>query len=279
MVAARSILILSIVAAVCLIIIWLVAGRQTTLFLDRFITFRLGPLPVGPLEYDSASLRIGAVSLPLIGTDNQLFNLSVQLDSQNRLVLSAGGQSFTLGPRLSEPDPSGRSELKFAAEPGDELTFGRERSILSRPTPFEINWLGGTTPWWRRYFYYRLQWKKPSGAKLEMLWRYEQQYYSEKGWNEGYMMYDWFTGLLKVKIISETIAQESVVVEYISRTKGWKRTDYRIESQGLSADGLSDVLSVIHLRDAYSPSPGAGLSVVLHVDRASHQVTQELGGQ
>lgn len=277
--ATRPILIWSLVAAVCFIITWLAAGRPIELFLDRFITLRQKTLPVGPLEYDSASLRIGAVSIPLIGTDNQLFNLSVQLDSQNRLVLSAGGRSFTLGPRLSEPDPSGRSELAFAAEPGDELTFRLERSVLTRPTPFEINWLGGTTPWWRRYMYYRLQWKKPSGAKLEMLWRYEQQYYSKKGWNEGYMMYDWFTGLVWVKISPETSAQESVVVEYISRTKGWKRTDYRIENQGLSADGHSDVVGVIHLRDAYSPSPGAGLSVVLRVDRESHQVTQELGGQ
>ncbi len=93
------------------------------------------------------------------------------------------------------------------------------------------------------------------------------------------MMYDYFTGLLRVKITPETIAQETAVVQYISRTKGWKRTDYRIESRGVSADGRSDVLAVIYLQDERSPSPGAGQSVVLYVDRASLQVTQELRGQ
>jgi hypothetical protein len=28
----------------------------------------------------------------------------------------------------------------------------------------------------------RLTWKKHDGAKLEMLWRYEQEYYSTNGW-------------------------------------------------------------------------------------------------
>lgn len=276
----RPILIWSIIAAVCLIITWLVEGRRIALLSDRFITLRLRSLPADPLEYDFANLRIGAVSMPLIGTDNQRFNLSVQSDLQNRLVLSAVGQSFILGPRLSAPDPSGRTDIKFAAEPGDKVSFGLERSVISRPTPpFQINVLGGSTPSWRRYLYYRLEWKKTSGAKLDMLWRFEQEYYSRKGWNAGYMMYDFFTGLLRVKITSEVIPQEPVVVEYISRTKGWKRTDYRIESQGLTPDGLSDVLAVIHLQDLYSPSPGAGKSVVLHVNRATHQVTQELGGQ
>lgn len=276
----RPILIWSIIAAVCLIITWLVEGRRIALLSDRFITFRLKSVSVSPLEYDGGYLRIGAVALDLIGADNQPFNLSFLTDSQNRLVLSTGGQSFTLGPRLTAPDPAGRPGIKFASEQGDELSLELRRSAFSRPTPpFQINVFGGSTPWWRRYLYYRLQWKKPSGAKLEMLWRYEQQYYFRRGWNEGYMMYDFFTGLLRVKIFPETIAQESVVVEYISRTKGWKRPDYRIEGQGVSADGLSDVLAVIHLRDLYSLSPGAGLSVVLHVDRASHQVTKEFGGQ
>ncbi len=165
MVAGRPIMIWSIVVAACLIIAWLAAARHIALFLDRFITLNLESLPVSPLEYDIANLRIGEVSMPLLGTDNQRFNMGVQTDSQNRLVLSQGGQSFTLGPRLSAPDPAGRPDIKFTSEPGDELTFRIERSALSQPTPFEISILGGSTPWWRRHLYYRLEWKKPSGAK------------------------------------------------------------------------------------------------------------------
>lgn len=280
MVVARPILTWSVVHAACFIIAWLVGGRQITLFLDRFITLRVQSFPVSPLEYDIANLRVGEVSLPLIGTDNLQFNLSVVTDARDRLVLSTGGQSFILGPRLTPPDPAGRPDIKFTSEQGDQLSLELRRSAFSRPTPlFKINVFGGSNPSWRRHLYYRLEWKKTSGAKLDMLWRFEQEYYSRTGWNEGYMMYDFFTGLLRVKITPAMIAQESVVVEYISRTKGWKRTDYRIESRGVSADGRSDVLAVIHLADERSPSPGAGLSVVLHVDRVSRQVAQELGGQ
>lgn len=190
MVAARPIMIWSMVVAACLLIAWLAAARPVALFLDRFITLRVKSLPVSPLEYDIANLRVGEISMPLLGTDNQRFNLSVQTDSQNRLVLSRAGQSFTLGPRLSAPDPAGRPDIKFTSEPGDELAFRIERSALSQPTPFEINFLGGSTPRWRRHLYYRLEWKKPSSAKLDMLWRFEQQYYSKTGWTEGHMMYD-----------------------------------------------------------------------------------------
>ena len=280
MVVARPILTWSVVIAASFIIAWLVAGRQITLFLDRFITLRVESLPVSPLEFDIGDLRIGGVSLPLIGTDNLRFNLRVLTDSKDRLVLSTGGQSFILGPRLTPPDPAGRPDVKFTSEQGDELSLELRRSAFSRPTPpFQINVFGGSNPSWRRHLYYRLEWKKRSGGKLDMLWRFEQQYYSRTGWNDGYVMYDFSTGLLRVKISPEIIAQESVVVDYISQTKGWKRTDYRIENREVSADGRMDLVAVINLADERSPSPGAGLSVVLYVDRASHKVTQELGGQ
>ena len=76
----------SIVVAVCLVIAWLVAARHAAPLLDRFLTIRVASLPVSPLEYDIANLRIGEVPLPIIGTDNQTFNLTVLTDSQNRLV-------------------------------------------------------------------------------------------------------------------------------------------------------------------------------------------------
>jgi hypothetical protein len=274
-----SILIWSIVIAACLTIVWLAAGRRIALILDQLITLRLKSLPASHLQYDIANLRIGDVSMPLVGTDNERFNLGVQTDSQNRLVLSQGGKSFVLGPRTTPPDPSGRPEIEFIPEPGDKLSFRVYRSVLSQPTLFHINIMGGRTPSWRRCVYYRLVWKKLSGARLKMLWRLEQQCFGGTGWTEGLMMYDFRTGLIRVEIRVEAIAMETVVAQYISRTKGWKRTDYRIESRGLSTDGRSDVLAVIHLQDERSPSPGAGQSVVLYVDRDSHQVKQEFGGQ
>jgi hypothetical protein len=87
-----------------------------------------------------------------------------------------------------------------AAKPGDDVRVKASGSLLNRPTPFEISWLGGRLPWWKRYVYNRLVWKKPSGASLEMRWRYEQRWYAKTGWGEPLMMWNSQTGLLCVKI-------------------------------------------------------------------------------
>lgn len=98
-------------------------------------------------------------------------------------LLSTGGRSFTLAP-----------------EPGDETSFTVRRSCLSWPTPFETNFMTGHVSSWRRHLYYRLVWKKRSGAKLEMVWRYEQWFYSTDGWTSGTMSHENSTGLIGVEI-------------------------------------------------------------------------------
>ncbi len=279
MAGARPILIWSLVIAVGLAIAWLWAGRPILLVLDRVLTVRVSTLPVSPLVYKIADLNIGGRDMPLIGTDNELVKLRFQTDALNRLVLFDGDKSFTLGLRTAPPDPSGRPDTPFQVDPGDMLTFTSRRSFLSRRAPYQINVMGGSSPKWMRYVYYQLMWKKPSGATLEMTWRFEQWYYAERGWTDANMTYDFYTGLIRVKLTPEFVPQEDAVVKYIAQTKGWKRADYRIENRGLSPDGRSDVLAVIHLKDECCSSPGAGMSVELYVDRTSRQVTKELGYQ
>jgi hypothetical protein len=96
--------------------------------------------------------------------------------------------------------PSGHPDIELVADPGDELSLRSSHSALGWPTPFEFKILGGTSPWWKRYVYYRLVWKKRSGSKLEMRWRYEQQYYSASGWSDPAMMWSSQTGLLSVEL-------------------------------------------------------------------------------
>jgi hypothetical protein len=81
MVAARFIVVWSVIPVACPIIAWLVVGRPVALFLDRFITLRLRSLPVSPLEYDVANLQVSEMSMPLLGPDDQRLHLSVQSDS------------------------------------------------------------------------------------------------------------------------------------------------------------------------------------------------------
>jgi hypothetical protein len=87
------------------------------------------------------------------------------------------------------------------------------------------------------------------------------------------------TGLLSVKIHSESAGMDGAVVQYISRTKGWHRRDYRIEARGGSSDGRNAIFAVIHVDDERCTAPGAGKSVELYLDPVTRQITKELGGQ
>ena len=80
------------------------------------------------------------------------------------------------------------------------------RSVLSWPTPFEINFMTGHSPSWKRHLYYKLRWKKTTGATLDMIWRYEQFFYGQQlipgngGWGSGFMTREGSTGLIQVTI-------------------------------------------------------------------------------
>ena len=177
----RLILNWPVLIAVVLIITWLSAGRRVKSLLDHLITIGVATLRVSPLQYDGGGLLIGQVEMTFGSTDNLRSNLVLCSDSLNRAILSSGGRTFTLGPRTNPVDPSGRPEIDFVSDPGDELSFTSRRSVFGWATSFEFNFMM-RSPWWKRYVYYRLVWKKRDGRKLEMFWRYEQQYYSTSGW-------------------------------------------------------------------------------------------------
>jgi hypothetical protein len=202
--APRRFVIRPLLIALALAIGWLFAGRQLTLLLDRFVTIGAASLPISPREYDGGGFLIGQLQMTFGSIDNRRFDLVLRSDSTNRVVLSSGGHSFILGPRTNPVDPSGRPEIDFVPEPGDELSFTATGSVLAWPTPFEFNIMIPHSPWWKRYVYYRLLWKKRSGARLEMGWRYEQDYYAAGGWTRPAMMWNSQTGLLRVDISSAT---------------------------------------------------------------------------
>ena len=93
-----------------------------------------------------------------------------------------GPKSFPLGPGCSVPQRSGLPCFEFTAAPGDTVRFTISRSMLSWPTPFETNFMTGVVPSWKRYLYCRLIWVKPSRARLDILWRFEQAWFREGGW-------------------------------------------------------------------------------------------------
>ena len=191
-----------VIGVVALAVVWLSAGRQLALLLDRFITGWAVSLPVDRLAYDGGGFVIGDRSMTFGQTNNLRADLCLTFDSSNRVVLSQGHKTFILGPRTTPVDPAGRPDFTFSAEPGDQVTFAVSESLLSWRSPFKFNIFGGPSPRWGRYVYYRLVWKKPSGARLEMFWRYQREFYSGRGWTDSLMMWNSQTGLLSVDIHS-----------------------------------------------------------------------------
>jgi len=189
----------TLVIAPALAIAWLIVGRQLALLLDRVIAVRVASMPVKSLRCDGGGFVIGEFSMTFGATNNLRSNLTLHSDALNRVVLASGDASFILGPRTNPVDPSGRPEIDFVPETGDEVSFTAERSVIGWPTPFEFNFMM-RTPWWKRYVYYRLVWSKRSGAKLTMRWLYEQDYYMPGGWTAPAMMWNGQTGMLRTEI-------------------------------------------------------------------------------
>jgi hypothetical protein len=97
--------------------------------------------------------------------------------------------------------PAGAPEpydIWFAPDPGDSVTFRVAHSALAWPTPFELNFITGKSPSWKRNVYYTLAWRKGDGATLEMVWRYEQWLYDD--WGSPMMTQAGATGLKSVRI-------------------------------------------------------------------------------
>jgi hypothetical protein len=176
---------------------WIFKGRQISLFLDRFGTIEMTSAQINSISYNGGGtggiLRVNDLGLSL--NDRNDPAPSIGTTKNDQLGLANGGKVFAFGPARSE-------EEKLATIPpaGDEASIQIRRSILSWPTPFEMNFMTGHSPSWKRHVYYRLLWKKPSGEKLEMLWRYEQYFYPDNGWAGGFMTYKGSTGLVQVDI-------------------------------------------------------------------------------
>ena len=171
---------------------WVGAGERLSLFLDRFKTMHLASLPTRPLSayngeegtYHAGAFFIGKEEMPTSRmSDWMAFPLMVR-GVGNQLCLFTGGKSFTFGPLLATTRDDVQYEVfAFAPEPGDKASFTLEKSLISWPTPFEVNFMtGGPTASWRRHLVYRLLWQKGSGAQLEMVWCYRQDFIPGKGW-------------------------------------------------------------------------------------------------
>jgi hypothetical protein len=184
-------------------ITWLFAGRQLSLFLDRFKTIESASIPVESLAYEGNGagglFRINDLGLSLSPANGRDSAPNVGTSKSGELALSFGGKVFAFGPLRAAPDNTSETLATFP-QAGDDASISIRHSALSWPTPLDFNFMTGKSPSWKRHQYYQLNWKRQNGAKLEMLWRYEQYFYSEDGWTMGMMTREGVTGLIHVDI-------------------------------------------------------------------------------
>lgn len=176
---------------------WIFSGRQISLFLDRFGTIEMSSARINSIAYEGSGtggiLHVNDLELSL--NDRNGSNPSVGTTKTDQLALADRGKVFPFGAVRTEGE-----NLATMPAADDNASIEIRRSVLSWPTPFELNFMTGQSPSWKRHLYYRLLWTKSSGAKLEMLWRYEQYFYPGNGWANGFMTREGSTGLIQITI-------------------------------------------------------------------------------
>jgi hypothetical protein len=187
-----------IAAVVAFLATWIFYGHQISLLLDdRFGTIEMTSARINSIAYQGNGtggiLHVNDLGLSL--NDSNGPAPSIGTTKNDQLALADRGKVFAFGPVRTEAE-----NLATLPPAGDDASVEIRRSILNWPTPFEVNFMTGHSPSWKRHLYYRVHWKKSSGATLEMLWRYEQYFYPGNGWASGFMTRQGSTGLIRVEI-------------------------------------------------------------------------------
>ncbi len=201
----RRILILFVIVAAfaaSLGALWIFRGREISSFVDRYWTVESQSAPIHSIAYEGNGtggiLIVNKLSLSLNDLPKSM-SLSVGSTKDNQFALASSGKVFAFGLLTSTAENTG-DRLATVPTVGDQAFVVTRHSVLSWPTPFDLNFMTGQSPSWKRHIYYEIRWKKASGADLQMLWHYEQFFYPGNGWGSGFMTHKGSTRLTRVKI-------------------------------------------------------------------------------
>jgi hypothetical protein len=196
------VIVVFVLSIASILALWIFRGREISSFIDRYWTVETRSAPIQSIAYEGNGtggiLICDGVSFSLNDVRPGL-SLSVGSTKDNQLALASSGRVFPFGPLKSASEDTAE-HLATSPPPGDQALVVTRHSILSWPTPFEMNLMTGQSPSWKRHIYYEILWKKSSGANLQMLWRYEQFFYPGNGWASGFMTREGSTGLIRVNI-------------------------------------------------------------------------------
>ncbi|QOY85504.1 hypothetical protein [Paludibaculum fermentans] len=272
----RILLGLALLAAVG-VVIWLYGIRVLSGALDRLSTNRTAVRPLDQLRYDNGVLEMAGVRLDLMVPGSLPSGFNVALSGTGRVTFTYADGEFPCGPGRKQGGPDTLPDVTFKPDAGDQVTLTTEQSRVSWPTPLEMNFMTGSAPSWRRHLYYRLTWLKRSGARLEILWRYQQGFFAADGWRPATVEYG-SAGFLRASIVPAEDLRKAAT-EYLVRVKHWQEADYRLESQGPDSGGSAEVMAAIHRDDERGAQPGAGRSVKLLLDYKTRAVVREIAFQ
>ena len=194
-----------IALATVLSILWLLAGRKVSLMADGVGTVRTSSIPVEVVSYEGSGtggiLVVNDLRLDLTPADAKTEPPNVGTTKDGEVALSFGGKVFPFGPMKSN-SPSTDEKLAAVAQPGDTASIEISHSAIDWIEPFRTNLMTGQSPSWLRHVYYRIAWERPSGATLDLIWRYEQHFYSGSGWGSSFMTRAGSTGLISLRLTS-----------------------------------------------------------------------------
>jgi hypothetical protein len=153
-------------------------GRDFAMLVDRFHVTETISRSIKTIAYEGSGtggvLHVEDLALSLNEAELAGVEPSIGTTKDNQLALSLKGKVFPFGAI------SGTDSLAATVPAEDNATITSAHSALSWPNFFEVNFMTGNSPKWKRNVYQAIRWKKPSGEKLEMVWRYEQFFYAPR---------------------------------------------------------------------------------------------------
>ncbi len=179
---------------------WIFSGQRLSLFLDRFGTIEIASAPIESISYEGTgtggNLLVKNIHLSLSPADLISAEPHFGTTKDEQLALSLGGKVFAFGPLRS----SAEETLAAEPQPGGAASITIRHSFLCWRNLFGFRAAPDHEPLLKRYQYYELVWRKQSGAKLEMNWRCEQDFYPGNGWVSKVPTSEGATGLIRVDI-------------------------------------------------------------------------------
>src|SRR5215831_11529768 len=196
------VIVVFVLSTASILALWIFRGREISSFVDRYWTVETRSAPVQSIAYEGSGtggiLIVNDLSLSLNDVSPGL-SLSVGSTKDNQLALASSGKVFAFGQLPSTTEETG-DHLTAVAAASDQAFLTTRHGALSWPTQFDFNFITGQLSSWTRHIYYEIRWKKPSGANLEVLWRYEQFFSPGTGWASGFMTREGSTGLIRLEI-------------------------------------------------------------------------------